>query len=202
MIASALSIESIKFPGSDLDDGVAQGWAGIKDLVDAAPAVSLPEEVWRQVYLVRTNAREASLLTGVEVHDAGTAREAAKLFFERGVQVVSIQAAAQENILMWHGDEISFLSSRSRRWTKRERGIRSLPRWLWRFLKDSHGQRPVGSRMQRQRSQRHASAPNPACRGVKRSSHYYMNFARRTPSFNLPHLFHLSQAFAQACQFR
>ena len=78
-------------------------------LVDAAPAVSLPEEVWRQVYLVRTNAREASLLTGVEVHDAGTAREAAKLFFERGVQVVSIQAAAQENILMWHGDEI-FLS--------------------------------------------------------------------------------------------
>jgi hypothetical protein len=162
----------------------------------------LPEEVWRQVYLVRTNAREASLLTGVEVHDAGTAREAAKLFFERGVQVVSIQAAAQGNILMWHGDEIFFSVIPIKTLDKTGAGICSLPRWLWRFLRHSHGQRPVGSRMQRQRSQRHASAPNPACRGVKRSSHYYMNFARRTPSFNLPHLFHLSQAFAQACQFR
>jgi sugar/nucleoside kinase (ribokinase family) len=54
----------------------AISWAhrsGRRVLLDAAPAVSLPEEVWRQVYLVRTNAREASLLTGVEVHDADTA---------------------------------------------------------------------------------------------------------------------------------
>lgn len=84
-------------------------WAhrlGRRVLLDAAPAVSLPEEVWPQVYLVRANAKETSLLTGIEVHDADTAREAAKHFFERGVQVVSIQAGAQGNILMWHGGEV------------------------------------------------------------------------------------------------
>lgn len=79
---------------------------GRRVLLDAAPPTPLPEEVWEQIYLIRANAREASLLAGCEVHDADTARHAAKRFFERGVQVAAIQAGAQGNILLWHGGEV------------------------------------------------------------------------------------------------
>lgn len=40
---------------------------GRRVLLDAAPPTSLPEEVWEQIYLIRANAREASLLAGCEV---------------------------------------------------------------------------------------------------------------------------------------
>lgn len=48
--------------------------------LDTAPVVSVPEDIWGQVYLVRANAREASVHTGIEACDANTARQAAKRF--------------------------------------------------------------------------------------------------------------------------
>ena len=79
---------------------------GRRVLLDAAPPTSVPDEVWEQIYLIRANAREASVLAGCEVHDADTARHAAKRFFDRGVQVAAIQAGAEGNILIWHGGEV------------------------------------------------------------------------------------------------
>lgn len=79
---------------------------GRKVFLDAGHPESLPNDVWKQIYLVRMNAREAAALTAVKVTEAKTARRAARYCFERGVQVVAIEAGTEGNLLMWHGGEV------------------------------------------------------------------------------------------------
>jgi ribokinase len=79
---------------------------GRRVFVDAAPATSLPETAWEHIDLVRMNGREAAVLTGIEVVDARTARQAARYCVEHGVETVAIQAGAEGNLLMWRDHEV------------------------------------------------------------------------------------------------
>jgi ribokinase len=79
--------------------------AGARVVLDPAPPVPLSEDLLRDVHVVRSNAAEAEVLTGVAVHDRETAREAARNLLRRGVGAVCI-AAPQGNLLVTSEDEL------------------------------------------------------------------------------------------------
>jgi len=60
--------------------------AGLTVILDPAPAVPIPEEVWRDIDIVTPNESEAVLFTGITVTDAASAEKAAQWFLGRGVR--------------------------------------------------------------------------------------------------------------------
>jgi len=61
-----------------------------KLILNPAPATQLPNTVYEGLFLITPNETEAELLTGIEVTDAETAKQAATILKERGVQNVII----------------------------------------------------------------------------------------------------------------
>ena len=62
-----------------------------KNLVlNPAPAASLPDEVYGELFLITPNETETTLLTGINVTDESSAKEAAAVFKTKGVQNVII----------------------------------------------------------------------------------------------------------------
>jgi ribokinase len=59
--------------------------AGLRVVLDPAPAAILPAELWPNVDVVTPNESEAARITGVEVTDADSAEQAARWFLARGV---------------------------------------------------------------------------------------------------------------------
>jgi ribokinase len=59
--------------------------AGLRVVLDPAPAAVLPPELWPDVDVVTPNESEAARITGVEVTDADSAERAARWFLDRGV---------------------------------------------------------------------------------------------------------------------
>jgi ribokinase len=59
--------------------------AGTHVVLDPAPAMSLSEDLLEAVHVIRPNAQEAEALTGVEVCDRDSARQAAENLLRRGV---------------------------------------------------------------------------------------------------------------------
>jgi len=74
--------------------------AGAKIILDPAPPISLPDELLHTVSLIKPNASEAEALTGVQVRDRDSARNAAKRLLERGVGAVAVQAGEEGNLLV------------------------------------------------------------------------------------------------------
>ncbi|RKI63320.1 ribokinase [Corallococcus sp. AB049A] len=66
--------------------------AGVRVVLDPAPAVPLPEVLLEDVHVIRPNALEARTLTGIRVHDRASARRAARNLLLRGVGAVIIAA--------------------------------------------------------------------------------------------------------------
>lgn len=64
--------------------------AGVRVILNPAPARELPDGLLRQVYLLTPNESEASLLTGMTVNSQATATTAADRLLARGVQNVII----------------------------------------------------------------------------------------------------------------
>jgi ribokinase len=60
------------------------------------------------VNLIKPNAREAEALTGVQVRDRESARNAAKRLLERGVGAVAVQAGDEGNLIVTSEDEYWF----------------------------------------------------------------------------------------------
>jgi ribokinase len=54
----------------------------------------------RLVDVIRPNAGEASILTGVQVHDRSSARQAAQDLIDRGVGAAVVQAGDEGNLLV------------------------------------------------------------------------------------------------------
>jgi ribokinase len=79
---------------------------GRRVLLDAGGAPAVPRESWRQVYLVRANAKEACALTGIEVGDAASAKQAARWFLDHGVRVAAVDAGGEGNILTWDDGDV------------------------------------------------------------------------------------------------
>lgn len=68
--------------------------AGVKIVLNPAPAVEIPDEVLKKIDIVTPNETEAQALTGVEVKGAKDARRAAQAFLDRGVGSVVITMGA------------------------------------------------------------------------------------------------------------
>lgn len=79
--------------------------AGAKVLLDPSPPKSLPDDLLRMVSVIKPNAREAEALTGIEVRDRDSARNAAKNLLERGVQAVAVQAGNEGNLIVTSEEE-------------------------------------------------------------------------------------------------
>ena len=75
--------------------------AGAKFVLDPAPAVPLPDELFSLLTVIRPNASEAEALTGIAVKDLDTAREAAGALLRRDVELVAVQAGDEDNLLAW-----------------------------------------------------------------------------------------------------
>jgi len=64
--------------------------AGTKVVLNPAPAMKLPDELLKKLYLITPNETEAELLTGIHVHDEISAEQAAGILKNKGVQHVII----------------------------------------------------------------------------------------------------------------
>src|SRR5262245_20076069 len=68
-------------------------------VLDPAPSRELPEELLRDVHVLRANAAEAEVLTGVRVLDAASARRAAENLLRRGVGAAVLGAPGGTQLL-------------------------------------------------------------------------------------------------------
>ena len=86
--------------------------AGVKVVLNPAPAPDkpLPEELMRSLYLITPNRSEASRLSGIEVKDMESAREAAKAILDRGPQSVIITLGG-DGSLVYDGQEFTFIEA-------------------------------------------------------------------------------------------
>jgi ribokinase len=69
--------------------------AGVKVLLNPAPARALPDKLLKHVYLLTPNETEAELLTGLGVRNPGAASKAADALLARGVENVIITMGAR-----------------------------------------------------------------------------------------------------------
>lgn len=68
--------------------------AGLRVILDPAPATTLPDDIWPDVDIVTPNETEATIITGVEVTDASFAALAGRWFVDRGVGVAVVTLAS------------------------------------------------------------------------------------------------------------
>ncbi len=64
--------------------------AGVKIVLNPAPAVQVPEEILKKIDTVTPNETEAQAITGVEVKSKEDAERAARVFLDKGVKNVVI----------------------------------------------------------------------------------------------------------------
>src|ERR1019366_1120570 len=69
--------------------------AGVRVILNPAPAQPLPDKLLHRVYLLTPNETEAELLTGISVHNVDSAAKAASALLARGVQNVIITMGAR-----------------------------------------------------------------------------------------------------------
>jgi len=81
---------------------------GLRTILDPAPPRLLEKSILQKVDLIKPNAQEAEILTGIKVIDRSTARLAADRLLCEGVQAVAIQAGGEGNLLVWPGGEYWF----------------------------------------------------------------------------------------------
>lgn len=79
--------------------------AGGQVILDAGPAVPLPDAFLREINIVRANASEAEVISGLPVRDRASARAAAVELLRRGVQAAALQAGEEGNLLVWRDGE-------------------------------------------------------------------------------------------------
>jgi len=68
---------------------------GIKVILNPAPVQNLPDELFKHIWLITPNEKEAETLTGIKVTDYSSAEKAAQIFLEKGVRNVVISMGAR-----------------------------------------------------------------------------------------------------------
>lgn len=79
--------------------------AGARLILDPAPPTKLPDELLGILDVIRPNAGEAEVLTGVRVTDRRTARDAAVRLLARGVGAAVVQAGSEGDLVVWADGE-------------------------------------------------------------------------------------------------
>jgi ribokinase len=78
--------------------------AGARVVLDPAPPRELPEDLLEAVHIIRPNAAEAEVLTGVEVSGRASARRAAQNLLRRGVGTAVVAAPGGSLVLSSEGE--------------------------------------------------------------------------------------------------
>ena len=78
---------------------------GVKVVLDPAPPMKVPAELFKLVYAIRPNSDEAEQLTGVLVTDRASARRAAEVLLRKGVKVVAVQAGSAGDLVVTEDEE-------------------------------------------------------------------------------------------------
>lgn len=73
---------------------------GMTVVLDPAPAAPLPDDAWAHIDIVTPNESEASVLTGLDVHDVASAEAAGRWFLDRGVRAAIITLAGAGSVLV------------------------------------------------------------------------------------------------------
>lgn len=76
---------------------------GVKVILNPAPATVLPTEVLTHIDIITPNKTEASILSGLEVTDLHTARNAARIIHEMGVKHVVITMSSLGAVIFSNG---------------------------------------------------------------------------------------------------
>ena len=79
--------------------------AKVLTVLDAAPPVAMPDELIAHLDVVRANASEAHVITGIEVRDVDSARKAAHELRRRGAGAACI-ATKDGDLLVFGSDEV------------------------------------------------------------------------------------------------
>lgn len=80
--------------------------AGARVVLDPGPPTPLPDELLRQIDVIRPNCSEALALTAVRVTGRESAREAAAALLRRGAGAAAVQAGEDGDLLSWNGGEL------------------------------------------------------------------------------------------------
>lgn len=72
---------------------------GVKVVLNPAPATQLSDELLQNVNIITPNQHEAGMLTNTEVNDIDSAKHAAKILHNKGVDIVIITLAADGALL-------------------------------------------------------------------------------------------------------
>jgi ribokinase len=72
-------------------------------VVDPAPALRLPDRVWRGVSVVKPNEVEAEVLTGIRIADHAAAVRAGRWFLDHGAQT-ALLTMAERGVLVVNSD--------------------------------------------------------------------------------------------------
>lgn len=78
---------------------------GCKVILNTAPYQSVSDEFLSKVYMVTPNEVEAEMMTGIHIEGLDTAKKAAKIFYDKGVQVVLITLGERGVFISDHGRE-------------------------------------------------------------------------------------------------
>lgn len=68
---------------------------GVPTLLDPAPAKELPDSIFPAITYIKPNEHEASIITGIEVTDKASAKEAGKWLIDKGITYVIITLGEQ-----------------------------------------------------------------------------------------------------------
>jgi ribokinase len=79
--------------------------AGVRTVLDPAPPVPLSDAVLQLVDVIRPNAAEAQVLTGIDVKNEESARLAAQQLLGRGVKAAAVDTGSGGNLLVWREGE-------------------------------------------------------------------------------------------------
>jgi ribokinase len=104
--AARVVVAQLEVPVAAVIEALSWGrQAGALTLLDPAPVVPLPDDVFGLVDIIRPNAQEAEALTDVRVRDRDTARKAAAALLAKGVRCAIVQAGDAGNLLLTNDDE-------------------------------------------------------------------------------------------------
>jgi ribokinase len=91
----------LELPEAAVEEGVAiADSAGARVVMDPAPARPLGDPLIARLDVIRPNAREAELLTGIEVRDFATAQRAAEALLARGAGAAIVEAGDEGNLVL------------------------------------------------------------------------------------------------------
>ncbi len=98
---SGIVLLQLEIPLETVLYAIKRAWENnIKVILNPAPVVKLPEEIYKYIYVLTPNRIEASILTGVKINDLNDAINAGKILVEKGVKYVVITMGKEGSIIV------------------------------------------------------------------------------------------------------